>query len=255
MKTSARVVVVGGGVVGASVLYHLTKRGWDDVVLLERKQLTCGTTWHAAGLVGQLRGYQNLTRLIRYSTELYASLEAETGLATGWKQCGSLSVARTPERMTYLRRTAAMANAQRVACEELTPKQAGEKYPIMRIDDLVGAIGVDAARYALARSSADSQIDIDLDLWARKTSDNPVFYVQYAATRAASVLRNAKDLGIEPGGDLALLTHERENELLLALAEFPRVVANAAELREPHRVARYLEDTGTSAGPVRRAEP
>ena len=118
-------------------------------------------------------------------------------------------------------------------------KRAGT---VISLEDLVDAVGVDAGRYALVRSSADSQIDIDLDLWAKRTNDNPVFYVQYAATRAASVLRNAKDLGIEPGGDLGLLTHERENELLLALAEFPRVVANAAELREPHRVARYLEE-------------
>ena len=118
-------------------------------------------------------------------------------------------------------------------------KRAGT---VVSLEDLVDAIGVDAARYALVRSSADSQIDIDLDLWARKSSDNPVFYVQYAATRAASVLRHARDLGIEPGGDLGLLTHPRENELLLALAEFPRVVANAADLREPHRVARYLEE-------------
>jgi arginyl-tRNA synthetase len=118
-------------------------------------------------------------------------------------------------------------------------KRAGT---VVSLEDLVGAIGVDAGRYALVRSSADSSIDIDLDLWAKKSNDNPVFYVQYAATRAASVLRHARDLGIEPGGDLGLLTHPRENELLLALAEFPRVVANAAELREPHRVARYLEE-------------
>ena len=118
-------------------------------------------------------------------------------------------------------------------------KRAGT---VVSLEDLVDAIGVDAARYALVRSSADSQIDIDLDLWARQTSDNPVFYVQYAATRAASVLRNARDLGVEPGGDVALLTHPRENELLLALVEFPRIVAQAAELREPHRVARYLEE-------------
>ena len=118
-------------------------------------------------------------------------------------------------------------------------KRAGT---VISLEDLVEAIGVDAGRYALVRSSADSQIDIDLDLWASAKSENPVFYVQYAATRAASVLRNAKDLGIAPGGDLALLTHPRENELLLALAEFPGVVATAAELREPHRVARYLEE-------------
>ena len=122
-------------------------------------------------------------------------------------------------------------------------KRAGT---VITLEDLVEAIGVDAARYALARSSADSQLDIDLDLWARRTSDNPVFYVQYAATRAASVLRHAAELGVpepEPTSvDLALLSHPREAELLLALAAFPQVVATAAELREPHRVARYLEE-------------
>lgn len=138
--TQARVVIVGGGIMGCSTAYHLAKLGWKDVVLLEQGRLSGGTTWHAAGLVGQLRSYQNLTRLIRYSTELYSKLEAETGLATGWKQCGSLSVARSEERMVLLRRSAAMANAQGVACEPLTPEQAGEKYPIMRTDDLVGAV-------------------------------------------------------------------------------------------------------------------
>ena len=88
--TQARVVIIGGGIMGCSTAYHLAKLGWKDVVLLEQGRLSGGTTWHAAGLVGQLRSYQNLTRLIRYSTELYSKLEAETGLATGWKQCGSL---------------------------------------------------------------------------------------------------------------------------------------------------------------------
>jgi len=122
-------------------------------------------------------------------------------------------------------------------------KRAGT---VLTLEDLVGAVGVDAARYALARSSTDATIDIDLDLWSRRSSDNPVFYVQYAATRAASVLRHAADLGIaEPDPatvDLALLSHPRETELLLALAELPGVVASATELREPHRVARYLEE-------------
>jgi len=117
---------------------------------------------------------------------------------------------------------------------------------VISLEDLVDAIGVDAARYALVRSSADSSLEIDLELWARRSSDNPVFYVQYAATRAASVLRNAAESGLlEPDPatvDLSLLTHPRESELLLALAEFPQVVATAAELREPHRVARYLEE-------------
>jgi arginyl-tRNA synthetase len=122
-------------------------------------------------------------------------------------------------------------------------KRAGT---VVTLEDLVDAVGVDAARYALARSSVDATIDIDLDLWSRRSSDNPVFYVQYAAVRAASVLRNAADLGIvepDPASvDLSLLTHERELDLLKALADFPAIIAGAAQLREPHRVARYLEE-------------
>ena len=114
------------------------------------------------------------------------------------------------------------------------------------MEDLVGAIGVDASRYALARYTSDTTIDIDLDLWAKQSSDNPVFYVQYAHARLASILRNAKDLGVAADFDPSLLSHEKEGDLLRALAEFPRVVASAAQLREPHRVARYLEDTASS---------
>jgi arginyl-tRNA synthetase len=118
-------------------------------------------------------------------------------------------------------------------------KRAGT---VVTIDDLVGAIGVDASRYALARYSSDSPIDIDLDLWARATDDNPVFTVQYAHARVASLMRNAADLQVTAESHPELLTHEKEGTLLRALAEFPRVVKAAAELREPHRVARYLEE-------------
>ncbi|GAB3991341.1 arginine--tRNA ligase [Nocardioides marmoraquaticus] len=117
-------------------------------------------------------------------------------------------------------------------------KRAGT---VVTIDDLVDAIGVDAARYALARYSTDSNIDLDLDLWASRSNDNPVFTVQYAHARVASLMRNATDLGVEAASHPALLTHEKEGELLRALADFPRVVTSAAELRGPHRVARYLE--------------
>lgn len=118
-------------------------------------------------------------------------------------------------------------------------KRAGT---VVTIDDLVGAIGVDAARYALARYSSDSPIDIDLDLWARATNDNPVFTVQYAHARVASLMRNAADLGVKAESHPHLLVHEKEGELLRALAELPRVITAAAELREPHRIARYLEE-------------
>jgi arginyl-tRNA synthetase len=119
-------------------------------------------------------------------------------------------------------------------------KRAGN---VVSLEDMVDAIGADAGRYALARYSSDSPIDLDLDLWARRGNDNPVYYVQYAHARVASLLRNAAELGLDKGElQPALLSHEREGALLGALGEYPRVVATAAELREPHRVARYLEE-------------
>jgi heterotetrameric sarcosine oxidase gamma subunit len=140
LPSRARVVVVGGGVVGTSVAYHLTKLGWTDVVLLEQGRLSCGTTWHAAGLVGQLRASESGTRLVQYSTELYADLESEVGLATGYKRCGGVTVARTEDRMTQLRRTAASAAAYGLECSLLTPAEALDRYPVMQVDDLAGAI-------------------------------------------------------------------------------------------------------------------
>ena len=140
----AQVVIIGGGVIGTSVAYHLTKLGYHDVVLLEQGQLSSGTTWHAAGLVGQLRASESGTRLVQYSTQLYTELEAETGLTAGYKQCGGVTVARTEDRMIQLRRTAANAAAFDLECELLTPAQALEHYPVMRVDDLVGAIWLPA---------------------------------------------------------------------------------------------------------------
>jgi 4-methylaminobutanoate oxidase (formaldehyde-forming) len=140
LPTRARVVIIGGGVIGCSTAYHLAKLGWTDVVLLEQGTLSCGTTWHAAGLVGLLRASESGTKLVQYSTELYAGLEAETGLSTGYRQCGGLIVARTEDRMVQLRRTAATAAAFDLECEMLTPQQAREKWPVIAIDDLLGAI-------------------------------------------------------------------------------------------------------------------
>ncbi|GAA4674870.1 arginine--tRNA ligase [Pseudonocardia yuanmonensis] len=117
-------------------------------------------------------------------------------------------------------------------------KRAGT---VVTMEDLVEAVGVDAARYSLIRSSVDSALDIDLDLLVKRSNDNPVFYVQYAHARLASLARNAADLGVEPGTGFGLLEHPREGDLIRTLGEFPEVVRAAAELREPHRVARYLE--------------
>ena len=140
LPARARVVIIGGGVIGCSTAYHLAQLGWTDVVLLEQGTLSCGTTWHAAGLVGLLRASESGTRLVQYSSELYAGLEAETGLSTGYRQCGGLIVARTEDRMVQLRRTAATAAAFDLDCEMLTAEQAQERWPVIAIDDLLGAI-------------------------------------------------------------------------------------------------------------------
>jgi len=136
----ARVVVIGGGVIGTSVAYHLTRLGWSDVVLLEQGRLSSGTTWHAAGLVGQLRATESGTRLVQYSSELYARLEDEVGLGTGYQRCGGVTVARTPDRLTQLRRTAASADAYGLECALISPDEAGDRFPGMRVDDLLGAL-------------------------------------------------------------------------------------------------------------------
>lgn len=136
----ANVVIIGGGIVGCSVAYHLTLRGCTDVVLLERKQLTSGTTWHAAGLVGQLRATHNLTRLAQYTTELYSTLERETGQATGFLQIGSLALASNGERMEELKRGASMARCFGLDVNILSPDEAHALWPLMLKDDLVGAI-------------------------------------------------------------------------------------------------------------------
>lgn len=135
-------MIIGGGIAGASTAYQLTKLGVADVVLLEQGQLTCGTTWHAAGLVGQLRATRNATRMSRYGIELYATLEGETGLATGWKQCGSLNVAKTPERLKLLKRQMARAKSFGIEFEFVTPSEAGRIYSLLRTDDLSGAVWI-----------------------------------------------------------------------------------------------------------------
>src|SRR4029079_647038 len=130
LPTHARVVVVGGGIVGCSVAYHLAKRGCTDVVLLERRQLTCGTTWHAAGLVGQLRATRNLTRLAQYTTELFATLETETEQATGFMQRGSLAVATDDQRCEELKRGASMARVFGLDVEVITRDEIHDLVPL-----------------------------------------------------------------------------------------------------------------------------
>ena len=160
-RPRAQVVIVGGGVIGTSVAYHLTKLGWTDVLLLEQGTLSCGTTWHAAGLVGPLRASESGTRLVQYSAELYASLEAETGLATGYRNVGGVIVARTEDRMVQLRRTAANAAAYDMDCELVSPGAGA------------GAVAGDAGRRPARR-----------DLAARRRQGQPVRRHPVARARA-----------------------------------------------------------------------
>jgi 4-methylaminobutanoate oxidase (formaldehyde-forming) len=159
----ARVVIIGGGVVGCSVAYHLAKQGWKDVVLLERKQLTSGTTWHAAGLIAQLRATANMTKLAKYSQELYGNLEAETGVATGFKRVGSITAALTEERREEIFRQAAMARAFGVEVEEISSEEVKARYEHLNIDGVTGGVWLpldgqgDPANIALALAKGARQ--------------------------------------------------------------------------------------------------
>jgi len=163
LPSSARVVIIGGGVIGCSVAYHLTKLGWKDVVLLERKQLTSGTTWHAAGLIAQLRATANMTKLAKYSQELYGNLEAETGVATGFKRVGSITAALTGERLEELNRQAGMARAFGVEVEEISAAEVKARYEHLNIDDVTGGVYLpldgqgDPANIALALAKGARQ--------------------------------------------------------------------------------------------------
>ncbi len=159
LPRQAQVIVIGGGIVGASIAYHLGKLGVGDVLLLERDRYTCGTTWHAAGLVGQLRATENLTRLCRYSLDLYAGLEAETGQATGFRQPGAISLATTEERFHELKRTAAVAAHLGVEAAVLSPAEAQALFPRMEIDDVVGAVH-------LPKDGMVSPVDVTMALLA-----------------------------------------------------------------------------------------
>ncbi|MGI9366190.1 MAG: GcvT family protein [Rhizobiaceae bacterium] len=163
IPNKARAVIIGGGVAGCSVAYHLVKQGWKNVVLLERKQLTSGTTWHAAGLIAQLRASKNMTRLAKYSQELYGKLEEETGVSTGFRRCGSITVALTDERKQEIFRQASMARAFGVDVEEISAAEVKEKYPHLNVEDVTGAVYLpldgqgDPANIALAMAKGARQ--------------------------------------------------------------------------------------------------
>ena len=178
LPREAKVVIVGGGVIGTSVAYHLTKLGWKDVVLLEQGQLGGGTSWHAAGLVGRLRTSNSMTRINKYTVELYSQLEQETGHSVGWKQVGSLIVAKSEDRMIQLRRTMAMAELFGVEAHLISPKAALEKWPLLRVDDVLGAAWLPHDGKVIPKEA-------------------PVALAKGARSRGALIFENVRVLGIE----------------------------------------------------------
>ena len=262
LTTHARVAIIGGGIIGCSVAYHLTRAGWSDVVLLEQGQLSCGTTWHAAGLVGQLRAQESMTRLIRYSTRLYGELEAETGLATGWNNCGSLSVARTSERLTQLRRTASVARAYGVDCAVITPSEAGKLWPLMRTDDLHGAVWLPGdgkanpadLTQALAKGARNrgARIFEGVRITAVTTRDGTATGVAWRAKNGdtgrleAEIVVNcagqwAKAIGRMCGVTVPLHSAEHYYIVTKELAGIPR---NLPALRDPDGYIYFKEEVG-----------
>ena len=193
LPSQAKVVIVGGGVVGTATAYHLAKMGWENVVLLERKELGCGTTWHAAGLVGQLRSSYNLTKLAQYTTELFETLEDETGQVTGFRQNGSISVASHEQRFEELKRASSMCKSYGLDAEVITPDEVRDLYPIMHVDDLVGGVFI----------PKDGQIN-PLDVVQA--------YAKGARMNGASIIENVKvtDIIVRNGQVRAVTTEHGE---------------------------------------------
>ncbi|MEM0937073.1 MAG: FAD-dependent oxidoreductase [Pseudomonadota bacterium] len=260
LPLQARVVIIGGGVSGCSVAYHLAKLGWTDIVLLERKQLTCGTTWHAAGLIAQLRASQNMTRLAKYSAELYAELEAETGLATGFRQTGSITVALTEHRREEILRQAGLARVYGVEVEDLSPAEVVDRYPQINIEGVTAGVWLpgdgqaDPANVALALArgarARGAEIAEGVKVTGVTTETGRVTGVDWARGSetghiAADLVVNcagmwARDLAAEAGVRVPLHACEHfyiVTENIAGLGQLP-------VLRVPDECAYYKEDAG-----------
>ena len=259
-RSTAQAIIIGGGVAGCSVAYHLTQMGWRDIVLLERKRLTSGTTWHAAGLIGQLRGNANMTRLAKYSTDLYTRLEAETGLATGFRQVGSISVALTDERHHELKRAATTARAFSVDVHAVSPDEIAALYPHLNIEGVVGGVHLpgdgqaDPANIALALAKGarmgGAQVLEGVKVTAVTRADGRVTGVDWQSGEAqgriaAPVIINcagmwAHDLAADAGVSVPL--HACEHFYLVS--EPIEGLGHLPVLRVPDECAYYKSDAG-----------
>ncbi|GAC1456426.1 MAG: FAD-dependent oxidoreductase [Steroidobacteraceae bacterium] len=257
LPSHARVVIIGGGIVGCSVAYHLAKRGCTDVLLLERRLLTCGTTWHAAGLVGQLRATHNLTRLAQYTTQLYAGLERETGQATGFRQVGSIAVAASEARFEELKRGASMARCFGLEVQILPPGAARERWPLLATDGLVGAVflpgdgqtnPVDTTQ-ALARGARNAGVRIaeNVKVTAIRSARGRVTGVatQAGEVRADVVVNCAGMWAHEVGAwaNVSVPLHAAEH-FYIVTQPIPGLASGLPILRDADACAYFKEDTG-----------
>ena len=257
LPSQARVVIVGGGVVGCSIAYHLTKLGWSDVVLLERKKLTSGTTWHAAGLIGQLRATLNMTRLARYTAELYASLEAETGQATGWKQRGSVALATTRARLEELLRGASMAKTFGLEIHSVGANEIKRHWPLLDVSDVVGGVFI-------PKDGQVNPVDVTMALakgatrrGARIFEETKVTAIRTARGRAIGVATEEGEiaaeyvvlatglwsrwLGKSCGVNIPLQACEH---FYVVTEDFAELTPNLPVLRDPDHCAYFKEDAG-----------
>ncbi len=257
IPSHARVVIIGGGIVGCSVAYHLGKRGCSDVLLLERRRLTCGTTWHAAGLVGQLRATQNLTRLAQYTTQLYEGLERETGQATGFKQVGSIAVAASAARLEELKRGASMARCFGLEVEILSPGAAKERWPLLSVEGVLGAVflpedgrtnPIDTTQ-ALARGARNAGVRIaeDVKVTAIRTERGRVKGVATEAgeVRADVVVNCAGMWAREVGGwaNVTVPLHAAEH-FYIVTQPIPGLTSSLPILRDADACSYFKEDAG-----------
>ena len=257
LPSSAKVIIVGGGIVGCSVAYHLGKMGLTDVILLERGKLTCGSTWHAAGLVGQLRTSANITQLLGYSVALYDKLEQETGLATGWKRNGGLRLACNPERWTEVKRQATTATSFGLEMHLLTPKEAQELWPLMQVDDVIGA-----AFLPTDGQASPSDITMSLAKGARMVgvtiAENvTVTGIEVAGGRVRAVVTDrgrvtcdkivicaglwSRELGRMAGVNIPLVSVQHQ---YLITESIEGVTPTLPTLRDPDRLTYWKEEVG-----------
>ena len=263
--SQVKALIIGGGVIGCSLAYHLAKLGWKDVLLLERRQIACGTTWHAAGLIAQLRPSRNMTRLAKYTQELYAGLREETGIDTGFRHSGSITLALTSERLEELYRLAAMARAFDVEVAELSPADIKERYPHLNVDDATGGVylpkdgqgdpaniaqalakgarsfGANIIEHVKVTSIARRNARVAGATWERRTDDGEV---ETGSVEAEFVVNCAgmwgRDIGAMAGVNVPLQACEHfyiVTEAIDGLGALP-------VLRVPDECAYYKEDAG-----------